>query len=100
MFYRGLDVSLKQTALCVVDGNGQVVMEAKLITAPEVISRFLTDSNLICERIGLNPRDQLGAEPVRQRPGISPFGYYRRAHSLADPYCVHRRASRHLRRRG
>jgi transposase len=53
MFYCGLDVSLKQTALCVVDGNGQVVREAKLITDPEVISRFLSENNLICERIGL-----------------------------------------------
>jgi transposase len=32
MFYCGLDVSLKQTALCVVAGDGQVVREAKLIT--------------------------------------------------------------------
>jgi transposase len=53
MFYCGLDVSLKQTALCVVDGDGQVVREAKLITEPEVISRFLSENNLICERIGL-----------------------------------------------
>jgi transposase len=53
MFYCGLDVSLKQTALCVVAGDGQVVREAKLITDPEVISRFLTENNLICERIGL-----------------------------------------------
>ena len=30
MFYCGLDVSLKQTALCVVDGDGRVVREAKL----------------------------------------------------------------------
>jgi transposase len=53
MFSCGLDVSLQQTALCVVDGDGQVVREAKLITDPEVISRFLTENNLNCERIGL-----------------------------------------------
>ena len=40
MFYCGLDVSLKQTALCVVDGDGLVVREAKLITEPEVISTY------------------------------------------------------------
>ncbi len=49
----GLDVSLKQTALCVVDGDGRVVREAKLATDPEVISRFLGDNELGCERIGL-----------------------------------------------
>jgi transposase len=53
MFYCGLDASLKQTALCVVDGDGQVAREAKLITDPEMISRFLTENNLSCERIGL-----------------------------------------------
>jgi transposase len=53
MFCCGLDVSLKQTALGVVDGNGQVVREAELITEAEVISRFLAESNLTCERIGL-----------------------------------------------
>ncbi|MFC7557094.1 hypothetical protein ACFQU7_40080 [Pseudoroseomonas wenyumeiae] len=53
MLYCGLDVSLKQTALCVVDGDGRVVREAKLATDPEVISRFLQDNELGCERIGL-----------------------------------------------
>lgn len=53
MFYCGLDVSLKQTALCVVDGGGRVVREAKLTTDPEVISRFLRENDLCCERIGV-----------------------------------------------
>jgi hypothetical protein len=52
MLYCGLDVSLKQTALCVVDSDGRVVREAKLATDPEVISRFLQDNELGCERIG------------------------------------------------
>ncbi len=53
MLYCGLDVSLKQTALCVVDDNGRVVREAKLTTDPEVISRFLRENELRCERIGV-----------------------------------------------
>ncbi|WP_424139390.1 IS110 family transposase [Roseomonas chloroacetimidivorans] len=53
MLYCGLDVSLKQTALCVVDGDGRVVREARLATDPEVISRFLQENELGCERIGL-----------------------------------------------
>ena len=48
MLYCGLDVSLKQTALCVVDGDGRVVREAKLVTDPEVISRFLGENELGC----------------------------------------------------
>ena len=53
MLYCGLDVSLKQTALCVVDGDGRVVREAKLITDPEAIGRFLHQNELRCERIGV-----------------------------------------------
>jgi transposase len=53
MLYCGLDVSLKQTALCVVDGDGRVAREARLATDPEVISRFLQENELGCERIGL-----------------------------------------------
>ena len=53
MFYCGLDVSLKQTALCVVDGDGRIVREAKLPTDPEVIGRFLDEHELRCERIGV-----------------------------------------------
>jgi transposase len=53
MLYCGLDVSLKQTALCVVDGDGRVLREAKLATDPEVISRFLCENEVSCERIGI-----------------------------------------------
>ncbi|RKK03032.1 hypothetical protein EBE87_25415 [Pseudoroseomonas wenyumeiae] len=66
MLYYGLDVSLKQTALCVVDGDGRMVREAKLATDPEVISRLLQDNELGCERIGLEAggwRDVLLAMP-------------------------------------
>jgi hypothetical protein len=39
ILYCGLDVSLKQTAPCVVGGDGRVVREAKLATDPEVRSK-------------------------------------------------------------
>jgi hypothetical protein len=55
----GIAGSLKQPALCVVDSDGQVVREAKLITDPEVVRRSLTEKNLICKRIGLE-----GAGPL------------------------------------
>jgi transposase len=53
MHYCGMDVSLHQTAICVVDGDGVIVSEAKLASAPEVISAFLTATGLRLERIGL-----------------------------------------------
>jgi predicted NBD/HSP70 family sugar kinase len=33
--YAGLDVSIKETSVCVIDGAGQVVREVKVPTEPE-----------------------------------------------------------------
>jgi predicted NBD/HSP70 family sugar kinase len=33
--YAGLDVSLEQTSVCVVDAQGEVVREAKVASEPE-----------------------------------------------------------------
>ena len=43
--YAGLDVSLEQTSVCVVDAQGQVVREVKVASEPEALIRFLGDSN-------------------------------------------------------
>ena len=53
MYCCGLDVSLRTTALCVVDGDGRIVKEAKVVSDPEAISDFLRGLGLTFERIGL-----------------------------------------------
>jgi len=35
--YVGLDVSVKETAICIVDETGKIVREAKVATEPEAI---------------------------------------------------------------
>ncbi len=42
----GLDVSVKETALCVVDPQGRVVHRASLESDPGVISEHLLDLGL------------------------------------------------------
>jgi transposase len=42
----GLDVSVKETAICIVDETGKIVREAKLATEPEAIVAFF-DGNRI-----------------------------------------------------
>ncbi len=32
--YVGMDVSLKETSICVVDGNGEIVSEGTVISEP------------------------------------------------------------------
>lgn len=40
-YYAGLDVSLEETSVCVVDGEGSIVAEAKVVTEPEAIAAYL-----------------------------------------------------------
>jgi transposase len=51
--YAGIDVSLEQSSLCVVDGTGRVVREAKVASEPEALVRFLGQLGLVVTRIGL-----------------------------------------------
>lgn len=41
MYYIGIDVSTKESAVCILDGEGKIVREAKLATDPEIIARFI-----------------------------------------------------------
>ena len=43
--YIGLDVSLKETHICVVDGSGAVVARGREVTQPELLSSGDTISN-------------------------------------------------------
>ena len=53
MYFIGIDVSTKESALCILDGNGKIVRETKLPSDPEIIGRFIADTGLAIERIGL-----------------------------------------------
>ena len=45
--YAGLDVSIKETSVCIVDSTGQVIRELKVATKPETILAVLADAALI-----------------------------------------------------
>jgi transposase len=52
-YYAGLDVSLKETAVCIVDQNGEIVKEGSVFTEPEDICRFLQTAGVQFDRVGL-----------------------------------------------
>src|SRR3982075_818320 len=52
-FYVGLDVSLKQTSICVVDQTGLIVREGVVDSDPEAISVFMKSKAPEAARIGL-----------------------------------------------
>jgi transposase len=49
----GLDVSVKETAICIVDETGKIVREAKVTTEPEAIVALLMEAGIEYARIGL-----------------------------------------------
>ena len=53
MFYCGLDVSLRETAICIVDAEGSVRKETKVASDPEAIARAIRDSGFVCAKVGL-----------------------------------------------
>ena len=51
--FAGLDVSLEEIAICVVDGEGRIVREARVASEPEALVAFFRGLGLAVERIGL-----------------------------------------------
>ena len=73
--YAGLDVSVKETAICIVDESGRICREAKVVSDPEDLSKALTETGFRIERIGLEagPLSQCengGAKLVHGSGGI------------------------------
>src|SRR4029453_12114802 len=58
--YVGLDVSVNETSVCIVDKAGKVIREVKVATEPVAILAVLTEERLALWRIGL------GAGPLSE----------------------------------
>jgi transposase len=52
-YFAGLDVSLEETAVCLVDETGQIVREARVASEPEALIAFFRASGMRMERVGL-----------------------------------------------
>jgi transposase len=51
--YAGIDVSLQQSSVCVVDATGRIVREAKVSSEPEALVDFFRRLGLSLTRVGL-----------------------------------------------
>ena len=70
-YYAGIDVSLEQSSVCVVDAAGKIVCEAKVASEPEALVRFFGQLGVPVTRIGLE------AGPLSQwlHAGLSEGGF-------------------------
>ena len=52
-YFAGLDVSLEETAICVVDEAGGIVREARVASEPDALVAFFAALGMSMERVGL-----------------------------------------------
>jgi transposase len=52
-YFAGLDVSLQETAICIVDEDGIVIREGKAASEPDDLVRWLAAGGLMLARVGL-----------------------------------------------
>jgi transposase len=52
-YFAGLDVSLEETTICVVDDAGKMVREARMASEPEALVAFFGACGMKMERVGL-----------------------------------------------
>ena len=52
-YFAGLDVSVKDTSVCIVDGTGKVVREVKVASEPDALLQVLRNRAYRLKRIGL-----------------------------------------------
>ena len=52
-YYAGIDVSLEYSSVCVLDGSGKIVREAKVLSEPDALIAWFGSLGFGLERIGL-----------------------------------------------
>ena len=66
--FAGLDVSVKETSLCIVDDAGRIVREVKVASGPDALLAVLTNPAYCFKRIGLMQRTAKKGPPEVEGP--------------------------------
>jgi transposase len=67
-YFAGIDVSLEESSVCLVDAGGEIVREVKVASEPVALVRFFHEVGLVVNRIGLEagPLSQWLHDGLRQ----------------------------------
>jgi hypothetical protein len=71
-YYAGIDVSLKESSVCVVDAAGKVVREVKVASEPEALIWYFDELGLPVSRLRLG-RYRSGCMPGSSPPDAMPL---------------------------
>lgn len=52
-YHAGLDVSLEETAICIIDDEGRIVREARVASEPDALVAFFNALGMTMKRVGL-----------------------------------------------
>lgn len=85
--FAGLDISVKTTAICVLDANGRVLLETMVDSAPEAIAGRLHEFGQPFERTRINKTDRNDARGIAQMMRV---GLFKAVH-VKTPASQHRR---------
>jgi transposase len=66
--FAGLDVSVKESSVCIVDDTGRIVREVKVASEPDSLLAVLRDPTYQLKRIGLEagPLSQMAVQGSRR----------------------------------
>ena len=64
-YFVGMDVSLEETAICVVDETGQMIKEARTTSEPDAHHALLASFNLPFERAAWSSSSAVRNPPIR-----------------------------------
>jgi transposase len=65
--FAGLDVSVKETSVCIVDDAGKIVREVKVASEPDALLAELTNPAHRFKRIGLEAGPDIARQHARSR---------------------------------
>ena len=71
--FAGLDVSVKETSVCIVDDTGRIVREVKVASEPEALLQILSNPAYRFKRTNVGAVGLSASAKSSRQPGLNQF---------------------------